>query len=355
MKTLKIMFALVIAAVILNACGGDKPKPTISWDGKISHFVEQNTPSTFNLSLSIKIAAEAGITDLTVSKVVYKGTATEVKAIPQPTGYKDQKTFTYEFRDENKVEDFKNGVTKIVYQFEVKDAQGQIESKEYTMSVADVKYTVTFKVKDAGSNNPITDAIVTLDGKVLAAGVYVIDTLQAGTHTYKVNKQNFAEVTGSFDIVDANKEIEVALTTETLLGAYTKVMICHPSHTDYATYNGTRVEAKENAVIGFKYSGNNATPANTAKVDVTTGCAGWVIVANDEYTTQAQLKAAYDAGTKITTDNIEFTYHAKGFAVKYYISKVGEDYILVKSSDAQNYATAAGGYSGSVLVFDYKK
>lgn len=123
---------------------------------------------------------------------------------------------------------------------------------------------------------------------------------------------------------------------------------------DNAYYNNIAVPDHENTTIGFKYTTNLAT---AGVVTTTTNCQGWVEVDNADYTTSTQIEAAFNAGTPISTADLEFDYEAKSYTERIFISNVDDEYLLVKyvaGVTCPNDHTATTGNKGNVLVFQYK-
>ncbi len=355
MKTAKILLALFAAVVIFNSCKEEFAAPTITWTpDDLSHFVIFEDETTFNKTLNITFAAEAGISEIVIWKHVYKGIDMESEILDAPTGYDALTTFDYEFTTANLAADFAGGVTKIVYEFEVTDGAEvpQTETKEYTFFVDEV-YTVTLEVEDE-QGVAILDATVTFDGVEKTAAPYVFEYIAEGTYEYTVAKAGYTTVTVS-DFAMAANDTTVAVELILELSAWSSDQMISMQPT-YATYHGTAVTTNENTTIGFKYTTNNGG-GTAAVVTKTTNCDGWVEVLNDDYTTVAQLEAAYAAGTVITTADLAFDYEAKVFAARYFISKVGTEYMLVKYVAGvvcpSNHAGTTGNF-GNVLVFEYK-
>lgn len=71
-------------------------------------------------------------------------------------------------------------------------------------------FDVTFVIIDE-NDDPITDAVITIDGETFEAGEYVFESLFAGNYAYTVEKENFLTREGSFAVSDEDLEIEVRL------------------------------------------------------------------------------------------------------------------------------------------------
>ncbi|MDD3685400.1 MAG: carboxypeptidase-like regulatory domain-containing protein [Bacteroidales bacterium] len=357
MKTVKIVLALLAAVVIFNSCTKEYAVPTITWTpDNLSQFVDFEDETTWNQTLNITFGAEAGISEIKIWKHVY--TAAEIDPtttlLDAPTGYDALTTFAYAFTTTHAAADFAGGVTKIVYEFEVTDASEtpQTTAKEYTFFSEDV-YSVTINVEDE-QGVAIEDATVTFNGVEKTAAPYVFNYIPVDNYEYTVEKAGYTTVNVTDFAVDSDTTITVEM-IKNLSAWSSDVMI---SLLDNAYYNHIAVPDHENTTIGFSYYTNPVTPANHAQVKKTANCTGWVEVTVDNYTTQAELAAAYEAGTEISEAFLGFDYEAKTFAGKIFISKIGDEYVLVKyiaGLTCPNDHTSTTGNKGNVLVFQYKK
>lgn len=353
MKKLSILLAVFAAVVIFNSCNKEYATPTIAWEGGVSRIVDFDTDANYDVNLAITFAAEAGIKDIKITKYIYSGLddITTV-TLTEPTGYAELTTFDYTFEADNSVADFTGGVTKIVYEFEVTDAELQVKKADYTIFVIEA-YAVTFNVKDE-ANVAIADAIVTFNGVTNAAGDYVFNYIEEGTYDYTVTKAGYDDVAVTGFVMPA-KDTTVAVQLIAGLSAWSAnaMISMQPS---YAMYHNVAVTSNENTTFGFKYTTNNGA-GTAAVVTKTTGCENWVEVADASYTTQSELNAAYTAGAKISTADLAFDYEAKAFAARYFISKVGTEFYLVKYVagvvSPSNHTSTTGNF-GNVLVFQYK-
>lgn len=79
----------------------------------------------------------------------------------------------------------------------------------YTYEKVISTYTITFKVVDADSKEPIKDATVTFEGEELED--YAIQDIQAGTYSYTVTKKDYHAKTGSVVVVDEDMTVTVEL------------------------------------------------------------------------------------------------------------------------------------------------
>lgn len=71
-------------------------------------------------------------------------------------------------------------------------------------------YDVMFTVSD--NLNPITDAVVTFNSIVYAAGDYIIENQQPGTYSYSIEKANYGTITGEVTITDHDTTIVIIMT-----------------------------------------------------------------------------------------------------------------------------------------------
>lgn len=85
------------------------------------------------------------------------------------------------------------------------------ESATYTLSLDLGDFVVVeFKVTDATTGNPISDATLTIEGDEYGAGEYV-DVFEPGTYSYSVARFGYNTFEGTFVVVDQNLVINVAL------------------------------------------------------------------------------------------------------------------------------------------------
>ncbi|MDR0863495.1 MAG: M12 family metallo-peptidase [Candidatus Symbiothrix sp.] len=81
---------------------------------------------------------------------------------------------------------------------------------EVVMDPVVTTYTVTFAVEDT-NGIAITDAVVTFDDIVNAAGNYVFTDIAADTYDYLVAKEDYETVSGNVTVTDANVTVPVTL------------------------------------------------------------------------------------------------------------------------------------------------
>ena len=72
-------------------------------------------------------------------------------------------------------------------------------------------YTLTFIVLDEGTGDPITDAVITLDGVAYDPGVYVFEDLLPAKYDYIVSREDYTTVEGEAEIIDEDVTITVEL------------------------------------------------------------------------------------------------------------------------------------------------
>ncbi len=130
------------------------------------------------------------------------------------------------------------------------------------------------------------------------------------------------------------------------------IYLTKQSQTEWASINGTPVNQYENTTIGVSVGYGTSTEINFS---TTYNCEGFVIVPNDDYTLLEQLTEAYNAGEVVTSSSVPFDYYGKAFSPKTFISKVDNEYVLVKIVSAVNSPNGTNGVSGTVLGFKYKK
>ena len=349
MKVVKLLSLLFVAAFIFSACNNETAEPTINWDGNLSKTMDFALETEYLIDLDVAVNAEAGIKSFVINKYVYEGEDYSTVEITGPAGYVDEIDYTYNFTYTVDETDFPAGVTQIVFEFEVIDNEDRAVTKEFRVFNTDY-YTLTFDVKDA-SGNDVADAIVTFNGVEYDAGEYVIDFVEPGTYDYSVAKDGYETVSVTDYEATENATINVELVQ--LLSAYSEnVLITQDVTSGYATYDGVRVEDTENTVIGVKYHTNTAS---TIVIKTTANCEGWVIVADDNYTSYDEIATAYTNGTAVTETELEYDYDSKPYTTVYFISKVDGAYLLVKYVDGfVNPNAPHDGNLGNIIAFQYK-
>jgi len=351
MKNLKILFVLAAMAALLSSCTEEYAEPTITWTpNDLSNYVIFGDESTYNKTLDITFSAEAGIADIEINKLVYKGLDLHYEASAvSPIGYSGLVDYSYTFTTENVEADFEDNVSKIVYEVVLTDASEtpQEAVKEYTFFVNEV-YSVTINVQDEAGNE-ITDAIVTFNEVEMTAAPYIFEHLMPETYAYSVEKDGYQNVNvADFELGENDTTLTVELVD--LLSAYSDSVFI-TQQPDYATYNGVRVEETENTTIGVKYHENTN---NTIVIKPTTNCEGFVEVDNDSFTSYNEIVNAYTGGTELDEIELEYDYDSKAFSEKIFVSKVDGAYVLVKYIDGFVNPTVHDGNLGNVIVFQYK-
>lgn len=351
-KILSLLFVAFAAVAFFNSCNKEYALPTVTWTGPVSVDVDFTSDENYDVDLAINFAAEAGLSEIHIFKYVYSGiddmTTVELTA---PTGYADLTTFDYTFTDDNEAADFTGGVTKMVYEFVVTDAELQETTKEYTIYV-DETYSVTFVVKDE-ADAVIADAIVTFNGTANVANDYVVEFVEAGTYEYSVAKAGYQTVTVTdFVMAENDTTIDIVLVQNIDPEWSAEIPLALYGQTTWASYGGNPVTNYMSTVIGVAF---NFTDATTVKIEDTNytggtlGCDGWVIVTDiANLTTQASLATAYAAGTVVHNKELPYDQH-KAYAPVYFISKMGTSYKLVYYVAGHRDAS-----TGNVVVFKYK-
>lgn len=325
MRTIKILLGFALAALIFTSCTDDNAEPKISWDGALSKIIDFGVESEYNVDLSIVVNAEAGIKNFEITQVTWTGDEYESFVIAGPTGYSGLIDYTYNFTQTLTEADFANGVDKIEFEAVVTDDDDVTVTKSFIAYIY-ADHTVTFDVKDA-SDNVIDDAIITFDDSTYAAGNYVINYVDPETpFTYSVAKEGYQTVTVTdFEIME-DTIVSVVLIQE-MSEWSDDVILTLESQSTWATYNTVRVEEFESAEMGVICSGTDVDIATITKTDA---CEGWVVI--DDISTilsYDNLATTYAAGTPVTTLDLDVDHYSKTFAEKYFVSKIGDEYVLV--------------------------
>ncbi len=353
MKKLSILLLITAAAAIFfSSCNKEYAVPTIAWTpDALSQFVTVGDETTYNKTLEITFGAEAGIKTIEINKYIYVGMDYTLVALDGPTGYTDLLTFDYTLTTNNLETDFGGGVTSIVYEVVVTDNSEtpQSKAKEYTFFV-DEAYTVTINVEDE-EGTAIEDATVTFNTVEMTAAPYVYDYIMSGTYTYSVEKTGYQTVNVSdFAMVDSDTTFTVTLIENIAAAWSADIPLALSTETAWAEYLDEVIGVSENTTIGFAFT---FTDGAIFRVEKTDGCDGWVLIDEADalaYTTGAEIEAAYTAGTVIDTYDLPATF-AKTYEARYFVSKVGDEYLLVKYA----YGYRDGGdNTGNVVVFQYK-
>ncbi len=348
MKKMRIYFALLaiaFGAVIFNSCKKEYAEPTISWTGSVSRIISFDDDSNWNLDLNITFTAEAGIDEIQIWKNIHQGLdVTEVR-LADPTGYAGLTTFDYNFIMNHTLSDFTGGVTKIVYEFIVKDKQGQTASKTYTFFVIEA-FNVTFVVKD-GFNNNITDAVITLGTKTNDAGVYLFEYIEPEQeYNYEVVRNGYETVSGTLTMPNNDTTINVVMTTKLASSWSADIVLALSTQVSWATYNGTLVGQYQSNDIGMAYTYTNA---GIGRITTTSNCSGFVEVNIANVTSYDNLVNAYNNGTPVTQYDLNVD-EIRAYQVKYFAVKFTDNtYKLVWYKFGHRSPT-----TGNILGFAYK-
>lgn len=351
MKTVKILLLFVAAVAMLSACKDDDEiaKPTLSFTNNVtSEEIDFSAAASKDVLFNVTVKAEGKIKNFTVKEYYVKADGKNSNEITDAKNYSGKTDYTYTYEKTYTAADFADGVTKIEVEFYVVDNEGQGATKVFTITQKGTTtdgYKVTFTVKDA-AGTAIQDAEIEFNGKKQTT--YVFEGIAAGDHAYKVNKSGYSEKTGTVNVKDQDVTVDVVL--DATLGAYTRAgIVLKENGGQNVTYDGVTYSSAENTVMGIKYKGNyGSTSPYTARIETISATATLVEVNNDSYTTVDALETAYTAGTKVSTIDF-YSDDMKAYAVKYFISKVGENYILVKY--VKHFKPVDG---QNLLLFDYK-
>jgi len=347
MKKLSILLLVASAvAVLFSSCNKEYAEPTIAWTpDTLSSYVTIGDETTYNTTLEITANAEAGISTIEVYKYIYTGEDYTTVAVDGPTGYTDLTAFTWTLTTQNVETDFAGGVTSIVYEVAVTDASEvpQTTTKDYTFMV-DEAYTVTMIIEDE-DGTLITDATVTFDGSELTASPYEYEYVMPGTYTYTVEATGFESVNVT-DFVMPSSDTTFTVTMLASLSAWSDTtLLALQGQQTWATYEGEAVTIYESAEIGVGFT---YTDAGIGRITTTTGCEGWVVVADvSGFTTYSQIVDAYTNGTHVT--QIDLNVDQRAYEEVYFVAKIGTEYKLVRYVLGHRSAT-----TGNILGFTHK-
>jgi hypothetical protein len=334
----------------MSSCTPETAEPTITWEGNLSQY---HSPSDgdYAHSIDLVIAAEAGISEFTIWKHVCRATDTTSTTVDGPTGFADLLTYDYTLDIAIPAADFTDGVTKIIYEFEVTDKELRTVTEEFTIFV-DEAYNVTFIVKD-GLDNVLADAIVTFGDSTYLANNYALGYYVPATYAYTVEKAGYTSVNVTDFVLESDTTVTVVLQQNIAAEWSAEIPLALYGQTAWATYNSVAVTNYFSNVIGVAF---NYTDASTVRIEDTDhaggaiGCDGWVVVTDiTGLTTQASLVNAYNGGTVVHTMDLPYDQH-KAYAPVYFISKMGSNYLLV-----YYVAGHRDGTTGNVVVFKYKQ
>lgn len=74
-------------------------------------------------------------------------------------------------------------------------------------------FSVNFNIDDTWGNQ-VNDAVIMVEDETHNPGVYDIVGLPVGTYSYTIKRESYFDFTGSFEIIDANLEIDVTMTPD---------------------------------------------------------------------------------------------------------------------------------------------
>lgn len=181
----------------------------------------------------------------------------------------------------------------------------------------------------------------------------LMDTLWRADYAQGFKVEYVASVTDSNNRqAEAKYTIDIISPSLPLTDWSETIYLTKSSMTSWASINGTPVTQYENTTIGVSVGTSTSTEITFS---TTYNCEGFVIVYNDDYTLVDQLEEAYNAGEVLTSSSVPYDYYTKTFSPKTFISKVDNEYVLVKIVSAVNSPNGTNGVSGTVLGFKYKK
>lgn len=348
MKKMRLFIILLVmgfAVAIFSSCNKEYAEPTITWEGNISRIISFDDDSNYDLNLNITFAAEAGIEDIQIWKQIYQGLNKVEVRMPDPTGFAGLTSFEYNFVVDHSLADFTGGVTKIVYEFIIKDKEGQEATATYTFFVIEA-YNVTFVVKD-GFNNTINDAVITLGTKTNNAGVYLFEYIEPGqTYNYEVVRNGYETVSGSLEMPENDTTINIVMTTKLSANWSADIVLALSTQVSWATYNGQLVGQYQSAEIGMAYTYTNA---GIGRITTTSNCTGFVEVNINNITSYDALVNAYNNGTVVTQYDLNVD-EVRAYQVKYFAVKFTDNtYKLVWYKFGRRSPTL-----GNILGFAYK-
>ena len=379
MKTFKILFAFIAALVILTGCPKDEPeydKPVVSFDKtsplileKDQAFIASGFP--YALSLSVTIKAEGKIKTTTVN--VYEGengSKNDVKSTAftkAVNGDRNETTFAFPLTDV--IVDASSLPVK--YEIIIVDKENQETKAYFTVqgnAVAPTTYWVTFSCGEPETVIAVSDLNGVVGSEIVSSGVAKFK-LEEGSYNFTATKDGYtmtAPASNSFTVIDDNNPGTIAVTMTAVSHSLVEtqnVGIIVPTNTGGSsgpatTYNGTTYTDVSNVIMGIQFHTLRqvTTTSVVAEIHTTTGNNTLVEVSSYDYTTVEEIQALYDSptATKVNSVDLVDILASKGLIDKdinkYFVSKVGEDYVLLK---AKSFHRPVSGQN--VLLFDYKK
>jgi hypothetical protein len=207
------------------------------------------------------------------------------------------------------------------------------------------KRNVTFKVFDVDEEK-LQDATVTIGEveKITDKDGEARFELEAGEYTYVVSKEGYDDEDGTVTVEENMDKIEIVImkvSTTPLGDWYDEFKLGHKGQS-WSEYKEKVCEA-----VGIEYTGNNTSVTPATFILKATSGSEFVIVTSDDYTTKEELVEVFEAGAKVTEFETGFDVATKAFAPKIFIAKNGEEYLLVKTTAAEQHDTK-GNYVGLV-------
>jgi hypothetical protein len=356
MRTIKFLSLMLIAVAFLASCNKEYAEPVVTWAGGNNQVIDFSTGNN-TIERTVEIEAEGTIKDFEIWKIPYIGDEpAQGLSELMDTGeeWKGLLSFVYDFSQTVAESEFSGGITKIEFEFIVTDEQLQETTEVFTVTRVEA-YTVTFTVKD-GMDNDIEDAVITFNEVENEAGEYTFTYVVPGTFDYTVTKAGYIQAEGQIEVAE-NVTQDVVLYQN--LTDYSDQMILRHSSQDQqeANYYGVDATHIMNVhEIGAGYPTANYTNVEMLRIVKTDGCDGWVLV--DDISTITHYHDLYDIYTEDGVeiiDELEITVREEGtweksdFNPIYFVSKVGNNYVLVKIEDALRHAQ-----NGHVVVFKHK-
>ena len=80
-------------------------------------------------------------------------------------------------------------------------------------------YDVSFNLKNAKSNESVTDAVISINDNTFEPGNYLLRNLSPGLYQFAVSKHGFIEAAGIFNLVNQNLELSLMLVPDTTVSA----------------------------------------------------------------------------------------------------------------------------------------
>ena len=145
-------------------------------------------------------------------------------------------------------------------------------------------YTVTFVVEDE-DNAAINDAVITFDGEIHSAGIYVFDDLLAATYSYSVARSGFYSATGEVVVTDQDVTVNVVLEE----APYILTLIASPGNGGTTTgagqyFEGTEALIEAISAVGYHFISwtdpDGTVVSNNAMETITMPAENYTLTAN---------------------------------------------------------------------------